>query len=131
MRRLARVILNVLTALSLLLCVAACVLWARSYAITDTINTPIVSRYVAYSHEGDFYLWDNVTRNYLFRGYGHFSFVVLTLSLPTLRLLPILKQARHERERRARYNLCVRCGYDLRATPTRCPECGTTAGTYS
>jgi hypothetical protein len=44
----------------------------------------------------------------------------------------ILIRRRRRRRRRLAAGLCVACGYDLRASPGRCPECGATpAATHS
>jgi hypothetical protein len=39
--------------------------------------------------------------------------------------LPVARAARRWRRRRASPGVCPVCRYDLRATPGRCPECGT------
>lgn len=46
--------------------------------------------------------------------------LLASLTLPMIRLRKAVRS-----HRRARNNHCPKCGYDLRATPDRCPECGT------
>jgi hypothetical protein len=46
-------------------------------------------------------------------------------ALPPLANFALFTRARRRQRRRAARHLCETCGYDLRATNTRCPECGT------
>ena len=185
-RRFARRLFALCSALSLALCVAVCVLWARSHDAADRLlfwmpRAPGPGEragYLGVSLESDggrvfllLQLWgaderaDFVAQTpvqwvqderifiseslvYLRSGpsigrYGPFGVDhepfdwadagggtlawcphwvpgIASLLLPALWLVPVGR-----RRWRSRRGLCPTCGYDLRASPGRCPECGT------
>jgi hypothetical protein len=148
-RPVVRWLVNVVSAVSLILCLATVGLWVRSYSVGDIpqIHTrdSVVS---AYSSRGTISFgrtamlqdrWDrndvrwvttiplNVPR-FTFNPIGghswavtipHWSFVLVFSILPTICIIRFVLH-----RKRLRKGHCPVCNYDLRATPQRCPECG-------
>jgi hypothetical protein len=54
---------------------------------------------------------------------SYWTLLVASAVLTCVTGLPTFRRLR--RGRRVARNLCATCGYDLRASPERCPECGT------
>jgi hypothetical protein len=149
--------------LSLLLCVAASVLWVRSYRVSDIYCNYRAGRYrQVVSSRGQLQLawgptsypdattWTSRPWPYIGVGtgpvptldwqfLGFMSFTGTTNGVPRrfselfapdwsfamlFGTLPAVWAVLRLRARRFAAGRCPACGYDLRATPNRCPECG-------
>jgi hypothetical protein len=142
-RRAAHWLINFAAAVSLLMCAAMVVLWVRSYFSVDDFTYRGVKHAVAIrSDSGNFYVITSrfmlpfpgwalpFTRELYYNGSGlpdvkwrfpYYSLAVWTSLLPGYWfLLPWVRA----REAARKDGFCRVCGYDLRATPHRCPECG-------
>ncbi len=134
------------SALSLLLCVAVCVLWARIYLTDGDALQSNERRSVLFSVRGlgmGYRTAEGVSARTAGRsgpeafGFGwyrtyypqgvvvftagapHWFLAALTAAAPAARV-----RAWRRTRRRRSSGQCPACGYDLRATPGRCPECG-------
>ena len=172
MRRLGRILLNALTALSLFLCLASAVLWVRGYfrldsfgwsgtarpgaerfcfglesgggglavftgAILAGVEYPWLPEGWQWTSEGGrpiryAYEWSARPSGFGYEsGRGEFArgtAIIFPAWLPVgaFAPLPLVRLAIFIRRRRGfDEGHCAKCGYDLRATPDRCPECGT------
>jgi hypothetical protein len=133
-----RRLFNLAAAVSLLLCVATAGLWVRALnGSNDYIEWQSRSFQQIPTTES-FEKWDRtqwipdaifVFGRQPFFGYPRNSFSVhfyYWAVLPATATLPAIAAWQHIRRRRTlAARRCAICGYDLRATPRRCPECGT------
>ena len=154
MKHIGRILLGASTLVSLLLCAMLVVLWVRSYWRSDewygqlamnsragTHGTVVRScqvlsaggslkfrtdRRLQMSRPGRMYFHESYpedgTRVERIGPVPCYALVLITAWLPSRYLLSVIRRRRVRSQMAA--GKCAVCGYDLRATPDRCPECG-------
>jgi hypothetical protein len=139
MRRLARRLLTLCSTVSLLLCgvVVAAALLDLAEVLTDRVsyNAGYWGLFVSCAHSLGWQHGQGAeVLGFTLKEHHGYAGPVLHLKVPSwfLGLLLVVAVAPRvanmaERRRRGGAGLCVTCGYDLRASPGRCPECGAAA----
>jgi hypothetical protein len=152
-----RSLFHIVACLSLLLCLGSIVFWYRSHRIisptlkiADSINIRKTSpRYWIVTHPNSLTLcrqvgknWDHPLKEFKLLGvrfgglYGQdsmlWNLVIPFWLLTTIfAVFPVFQVAllirAFKKSLRNAHGLCLHCGYDLRASPERCPECGQAA----
>ena len=132
-----RRLVTIALAVSLLLCVAVVVLWVVSYTASGNssgLRLAVPGQGGMRMHVIE--LGDGLVQYELWRrtappvgpgSYVHVWNTAVPLGIPGALLLCVilfLGRSRRRLRERERSGLCSACGYDLRATPDRCPECG-------
>ena len=130
-----RRVFNIACAVSLVLALAAVGVWVRSHYALDVWRETVgadghgaawgswkgrFGRMISFPHSS------TGQRMYAFTT-GETHYLSLLRLFAVLPFLWLLVRAIEWEQRRRNPQKCGNCGYDLRATPGRCPECGTEA----
>jgi hypothetical protein len=145
MKRLRRWLFNGLAALSLLLCLATLATWFLTLNRPHGIEAESAQNIISLASWKGQIAFDEFSRNainsmnpsdsadtrmakYVKSHSRHFQVphwaVALCLAVAPAYWIVVVPKRRRQ-QKRSLAGFCLNCGYDLRATPNRCPECGT------